>query len=356
LSLLIVKPTVNQFGKDQHESPNINIESDSLAILNILDKFHVWMKDKNISDDISVIDPKHISDLFNVEKYGLTKNEIEMLFKPQKMHSPELNDKISSHKKSTYIDILENELSKIQLYKLGLNKESLEKWCDTNNVNIKTIIEYISSYAKLRNAVSKNMTLEISSVIESIAKSYKNAHILIERNINTTDLALLFGFPFNVCKKMGKSTYYLSLYNPNFDNIYTIKSLSKYKYKPNSLINPLYFQEYILYLSLISNSETDENALTCIHKIEPQLFSILAHIYSDTVIKKITGHVNVIPEIEYVISKKIEGVKENTNLANAIINYTKTLNKYEIDITNCKDLKIIEFIKGLDENLTNIEC
>lgn len=352
--LTITQPTIDKRGRDQYKSGTFNNESESYAVLNVLNKFHEWLIDNKISDDIKTYGANNMSELYNVEKYGLTRNEITMLFGPEELHTLELNNKISSERKPAYVEKLEMSLVKIQMTKLKEKQNDVMQWCDVSNVNIKTIIKYLITYSKLKNLMAKNFTQKMEDVVNTISTSFKKASILIERNIKPIELALLFGFPFNVCKKMGNSTYYLSLYSPNFDNIYTIQSSSKFKYKPNVLIREQYFQKYILYLSLTTNSETDQDTLSCIHKIEPELFTILSHIYSEDSFKKITSNDKIIDQIEKIINNG--NGSTDMNLSYAIISYTQTIKDTEKDTANCSDLRSIEFLKGFSDNIDKVTC
>lgn len=354
--LAISKPIINQVTKKQtYKSGEYTEESESKVILKILNKLHLWLDDHGVKSSVNNgVHIQYYSDLSIVKNYGVTNDEVAILLSPLDKHTLELKNKISSHKVSTIIEKLESELIDFQKYKLFENENEFIKWCDINDLNLSTLNSYINRYLKLKSLLARSITQEMSDLIASISNSFKKASILIERNIDTIELALLFGFPFNICKKMDKSNYYLSLYNPNMDNIYLIASMSKYKYKPMTLITEQHFQKYIMFLSLTSNVETNEDSLACIHKIDPKLFSILSHIYSGTGFKKITKNIKTINEIDNMIKSKLE--THNMNLSYAIIGYTRTLKEIEKNLSEYNDLRTVDFMKGFDFSLDGMFC
>lgn len=362
-SLLITQPKINPLtGRPSYNSGESDEDSESIAVLNKLNKVHSWLNDNNISNgadgsnDIDYKSEHVLSKLSIIKKHNimLSGNEMSILLGPSHLYTVELKKKISLYKTSRIVDELETELVFLKIEKLYEKITEFKKWCKINQFDGKILFEYVVKFFKFKNLIQRSITKEISVVIDVISNSFNKSSIFIERNINSVNLALIMGFPFNICKKINKSKYYLSLYNPNLDNIYLVSSMSKYKYKPMSLIKEVHLQNYILFLSLSSNLETEEDTLICVHKIDPKLFSILSHIYGSKEFKKITQNINVMNEIENLVKSKLD--TQNMNLSNAIIGYTKTLNSITKDLSDYDDLRTIEFMKGFDQSLEKFLC
>lgn len=355
-TLTITNPTINSANKKLiYKSGVFDEETESGAILEILNKLHTVLHKYHITNNITNDENMYANTLSgNISGVNFTHAETVMLLGPAYLHTLELKNKISSQKVSRIVTELEKILINNQIYKLRENINDFIAWCNVNNLNGPTLVNYIKEYLKLKSMVSRNMTPELTALINSISGSFERTAIMMERNVKSIDLALLFGFPFNICKKIDKSNYYLSLYNPNLDNIYLISSSSRYKYKPISLIKIQNFQKYIMFLTLSTNVETDENNLACIHKVDAKLFSILSHIYSNMGFKKITKNIKIMNEIDNVIKSKLQ--TQNMDLSYAITGYTASLKEIEKDLSDYNDLKTIKFIKEFDTSLDTLLC
>jgi hypothetical protein len=240
------------------------------------------------------------------------------------------NKIISDGSKKTINDLL-NRLGKIHMNTIGKNINEIKKWCDQRNLDLEIFVKYIDEYAKFRSLLNRNMTDENINFIKQMQQ-------ILGKNVihNRHTIALLFGFPFNVCKKIKDSDYYLSMYHPLLTNTYKISSLSPYKPKLNSFISIQNMQDYLLYLNI--NIEFD--TITCLHRIDPSLIIMMRNIYPITMSK--------VPNIEIKMSinkfiKAKEKIYENDNIKNknaigpntqiAAINYgyTLTISKEEME-------------------------
>jgi hypothetical protein len=352
-TVLISKPTKSKTGRDQHKFNKINKKSESVVILDILNNLHEWLENNEIAENLEKLNLKYLSNFETQTRYKLTSSEMLLLVGPKENYTDSLNNKISDYKKNDVIELFEIELfglhKKILLNKLDL----LKKYCDVHNINFKLISTYINKYFTLQLKINKFMTLELKHVIDNIKVNFDKIVLTTERKIDKLELCLLFGFPLNICKKMNNSIYYLSMYNPKLSNMYSINSTSLFKYKPNTIITDININNYVLFLTTKLNEETDDNNLTCIHNITPELFTIMRNIYSENNYKKIIKNINIPTEITDFYKNTYYNTYDNTlNINNAILSYTKILKTIQNDIFIHKNLSYVNFIKNIDINIS----
>lgn len=324
------------------------IGSDSKIILRYLNEFDTLLEKNGLNTNLISNAIKLYSKISEVKQYNLTRNDVRLLLGPEDRHTPELIRAISSEeKKAKVIESIENAIIEELFKNIEANTESIQIWCNTNNLNFATFMEYIKEYCKLRSSLSRKMIKQREEFIVTLKNNFAKLSIFEERQLDLVDISLLFGFPFNVCKKVDDTIYYLSLYNPNMDNVYKIKSTSDYKYKPNTLVNLAQLQNYVLYFTIEINPETDDDTMACLHKVDPSLITILAHIYNKRTFTKITSNTNLMKSIGEIIDKREPD--KSTDLGRMILNYTKTLEQIETDLSEYSRKQSMSVIINIDK-------
>jgi hypothetical protein len=210
----------------------------------------------------------------------------------------------------------------------------IEEWCNNRSINIKTLGKYIREYTGLKTEISKSMTPEMLTFITSLSNVFKNSTLGL-KSTNLLTIALLFGFPFNVCKKIIGSSHYVSCYTPALDNVYTIGSLAFTRFIPNTLVSPMYLENYLLYLKI--NIETD--TIMSLHHITPTDISIINHIYRPSLYDEC--------EIaKHDITKYVDTIMASTSIEPAMIGklgklvttIVETISETKLDITRSYDV------------------
>lgn len=320
--------------------------SDSKTILEILNSLHQHIDDIGMTNNIS--STKYLTQVRKInelKKYSV--EELAILLGPEDSNSKVKKDKFTETTRKKEIEKITQITLEIYDKYIENNNNDIENWARERDLNPEILSNYMKKYVNFNTMMSKKMTKETIDFLAKIKQLFLYSPIIRDRNVDPVELSLLMGFPFNVCKKINESKYYLSLYNPNFDNFYQIASFSKYKYSPNTFLDNIALQNYLLYLAI--NIETD--SIICLHKIEPKLITILSHIYNDK--HKSSGDHNYI-ELEKLINVRIKKYDETKllssigpDLHNAIINYGKTLEEVNRDFHKYENSKTFEFIKAI---------
>jgi hypothetical protein len=326
-----------------------NETSDNMIILEILKSFHSFLGIIGISDDIT--DSSYIGKITENKDYS--HEDLINLLGPEDKYSDELREKIIVSNKNETIDKIKNELLHISLTEFYNKHHKIVEWCSERKIEFKTIMTYYANYIDMKCSVNIKMTKSVLDVTSTIRENFRKYSVLIfdERKTKLLDLALLFGFPFNVCKKMKSSEYYLSLYSPVLTNAMQIETGRKYKYEHNSLMSSQYLQNYLLYIKI--NVETD--VITCLQYITPELITLMGHIYSKNHFKKMKIDEKEI--IKFVTSKndKYEIFKNKniigSNLSNAVINYNDTICEIQKDCIRLANISTLKFIGSFDPKL-----
>lgn len=339
-----------KINKDKVFNHDKSFDSDSKIILYYLKQLDDFLLKLGITLDTNKNAIKLYSKIPEVKKYKLSRDLLLILLGPEDKHTKELNKLIASEdKKSKIIENIEKFINNNLTISLNNNIDAITNWCNLRKLNSQVIANYIYQYCNLKSKLLRKMTTQRIDFMKELTNKFNKTSIFEDRRVNLMDVALIFGYPFNVCKKVDESKYYLSLYNPNLDNIYKIQSLSSYKFKPNTLVDLSHLQNYLLYFTLDIDEETGDDTMICLHKVEPKLITILAHIYNNKVFSRITRNDNLMKQIDKLIEKKLED--KTSDLSHMIINYTKTLYEIEQDLMEYSNKQAIQTIKNLDTNL-----
>ena len=135
--------------------------------------------------------------------------------------------------------------------KKKISDNTVEKFCESYKLNFRNIKKYLTEYYillidsfKLKN---KKFVSTLSNTIEMK---------------NTLTQALLFGYPYNVCKKIKNK--YVSIYNET--NAYTMQS---------SMIDNLYLHNYLIFIRL----QPDTGEFYLLHTVTLKDIEMLSYIY-----------------------------------------------------------------------------
>jgi hypothetical protein len=317
--------------------------SDSRIILEILNEFHNFLTQLNISD--SLLNRNLIQQLIKNSSLDYTENDISELMGPADKYSQDLKKKIILSNKDESIEKILKSLSDVCFNEFDNKKIQILKWCNDRNVNYDIMSNYFKNYTSMKSLIIRNMTQDVLDFISDIQKSFDKEYFKMNKSIDYLDVALFFGFPFNVCKKIKSTDYYLSLYSPVLTNSMQVASFSPYKFVPNTFVSVQYLQDYILYLKI----DTEKDTITFLHHITPELITIMSHIYSRKHFDRMRVDekeiINFITDknTKYLVFKNKNII--GSNLSHAIIGYNETLKLIKKDCIPLVDSVVIDFIR-----------
>lgn len=330
----------NIFKLDENKKPMINNtiyterSNDSLALLEIINNLHQYLDTLNVSTKADV--RKYMNYLEENTTYNYTREDYAELLGPQEKYSEALRKKIISGNTKQIYKVLQNAMTYIFDLEILDNKRMIAEWCANRQLDYTKIVTYLQSYVKLRTDINKNLTAENRQFILNLKEKLRINEI--PSNVNKVTLALLFGYPFNVCKKINDSSYYMSAYIPSLSNMYQIGSSSMYKFKPIMLMDKEFTQDYLMYLVI----NIENNTIACLHKINPEIMILLDNIYSRQYYSKILTHYDYNEDratLEYDKDIISQNNINTVNLQNAILNATNTINMFIKDFPEDKGLK-----------------
>ena len=157
------------------------------------------------------------------------------------------------------------------------------------NLGLDTLI--LRKFYSLREYVRRKWTDLINNALLSRFNSPKNSGLSLlkqtlkqhrqymdEISISLTKGTFMLSNPnpYNIMKKItGTDSSYIPIYNPSPDSIMNLRPLSTF-------INPMYYQNYLLYLS----ENLDENTIGTLININPMDLQLCANIYNFITIKR----------------------------------------------------------------------
>lgn len=341
-----------------------NIKSDCDVIMKIVDNFHTFIKNKFKFELEELIINKRFYpiNLIMGEKLFFTSEQINELFTQSRNKlSIDLMNNLNFEKIDDVIDkcsiIIKNNFIK----QIGENYE-FNVWCRDNYIDSNIMIKYIEHYLELLVAYLKiiNKGEESYNFIINLRNKFKKIDDYYLKNKLKT--SLFFGYPQNIVSKIKNTSKYLSLYTPNFNNIFTVAAFTPKNFK--TFVSKINLSEYLFYLK--TNSERDE--ILFISNIKIDDIILLSYIYSanfnleinteETKMKYIQNRIKKYKEAEESKKPPIEKARlsiigNETN--NSIINFYDTVNKF-IKEMNLKKEKIkmnLDFTVLLDPDMKN---
>lgn len=312
-----------------------DVNSDSIGLLNIVNEFHAFLEHLHIPTKLN--SKEHIME---IDTNSMTHSQMMELLGPSDKYSAGLRKKITEDGEKKMVKELTDVLTNIFFGKISQNVEQIVSWCKIRGLDWKIMIKYISFYNDLRIRIGKIMTTDVVKLLDTLSicfkKTFQAAPIkLLELDSNSyISLALLMGFPFGICAKIHDKSY-LSVANPYITNVYDLTSLSKYKFVPSMLVPYEMLAEYLLYLKI--NIEFD--TVTCVHKIDPELFCVYDSIYP---IKTLNCLSDIETQKKYFKLNSEMKIKNNTidqKTSQTMARYFDFIEKMQIDLSkfNSKD-------------------
>lgn len=327
------KPLIGKF-KAYYNSNNL---SDTQSIENLLIDFHGFLNILGIVMELN--DERYI-------KYAIEASKGE-LYKSMDSYKYLLDPINNKDKKTNKIDVDSKKILKTlqeninSVFNKNLKKytEKIINWCDNRDINSDIIFSYINNFTNLQLNLKKYIDEKFILFLEQMQNIFTQASQIKYKKIDTILLALMFGFPFNICKKIsGSHHHYLSVYNPTINNLYTIQSLSFWKYIPCISFNPVYTENYILYLQLkLINDE-----MSIIHYINKDILTFLNNIYNNEIIMNYTITSDSITKfIDTLFSDKDIDLKQSKQILHAISLITKNIKEIKLDFHNNQNKDIL---------------
>jgi ERCC4-related helicase len=327
----------NIFKVNENNKPVVNDtiysekSNDSLALLEIINNLHQYLNEINVSTKADV--RKYMNYFLENTTYNYTREDYAELLGPEDQYSESLRKKIISTSTKKIYKELHDAIKYVFDIEITENKRGIAEWCTRRQLDYNKIVEYMQTYIKIRTDINKNMSDENRQFISDLRSKLR----INELHSDKITLSLLFGYPFNVCRKIKESSYYMSSYIPSLNNMYQIGSSSMYKFRPVMLMRIEFIQEYLLYLAI----NIENNTITCLHKITPEILMLLDNIYSRQHYEKIKLEYDYSKDKLSLDTKTI--IQNNTNtvsLQNAILYSTHTIDTY---IKEFPDIRVLRF-------------
>lgn len=290
--------------------------SDSQILLKILDSFHKFLSLIGIHMDIT-----NKNNMNEIKKYissdtytNFDFNEVLEILGPVEKFSKNLRNKIIESNVEDLVNKITLKVVKIIQNKIVGKYDEIQIWCNENNINVDVVLSYVQNYMSTQTTLFKIITPEIIKLSENITKI---------NPCKSLECALVYGYPFNICKKINNSNYYLSLYTPVLTGAMQIQSVSKYKNLPNTFVPNNKLEDYVLYLNL----DIENDSITILHKIVPSEIMMHKNIYNNKYFEKMRIDEKDIVNFVTKAKKYLENTKMiiGSNLTNAVINYGKTI-------------------------------
>jgi hypothetical protein len=192
---------------------------------------------------------------------------------------------------------------------------------------IKQTISFIKMYLALQDSVIKlyNPNRRNINYTKEIIK-----YSLVYKKYDVEDkiiMSFLLGYPYNVVKYIDSTNNYISIYNPQINNIYVIKKLkiilnSKNAYVDSTFINEEYKKNNLLYLSI----DVATDSIQCLIYIPESYLKYLNKVYNKDRLNRILS--NKQKSIDKYL-KKIDFEKEkkipHTNFEYGVNLYVKSI-------------------------------
>jgi hypothetical protein len=223
-------------------------------------------------------------------------------------------------------------------YKIYEYEDEIKNICDRYKIQYTFIIKILIKYMEILLIKYK---LDNNLFEDKVLKEYNfNNFFIVLKNIyfnkdlyKDTDkitVCLLLTYPYNIAKKYSGSPFYINLYSPTLDNVYTINTIGK-KFK-DTMINPVYSSNYILYLK----SNIEENKINFIHYVDLKLIKYISYIYKNL-------NYDEYNNVSLIGVKKLEPI--------ILADYRNVINTIKSDINNLDYNNIKQIIKEKDKEI-----
>lgn len=302
-------------------------KSDSDAALYVLNSFHSMLEDNNISlnqNNIEFIEKLAILkyNFYNSKSSldeKISSDITEQITKGNMQNSEKLSEKD--------IETMRNKnITRRLIIQTIKGTDFVSKWAEGRSIKESVMMTYLDRYLTFQNIIYSNE--------KELSRSYKKVKIsdlvpLLKTAVtdmvddkDKTTLAIMYGFKSQIIKKM-VDNYYLSIYEPTIENIYSLKKIAPHIWR--TMVDKRYLQNYVLYI----NADIEENTVLGLHYININLMKYVGYVYSqDMIYNKCNKYLGS--------SIKLEPGLKHTNIM-AVSIYKKTLNEIMYDIIGSHD-------------------
>ena len=309
---------------NKYKSNTKYVKSDMQGVINILNELEKYLKSSNINVITNTTNTKNIMGLsgfsakeikqINTNEYVLNKKDLSIL-----------NEKINSKISETNISVLDS------------NKSKLALWAKSKGINPNILIQYLKSYAMFNSQIENyysdyesDTNIDIKLLFKQMANDY-----------DPITIAILFAYPYNICKKITKTPRYISIFNPSIINTYVISSNDK-------LTNPLdsiYLEDYIIYMY----HDIEKEQIYGLGYVSMGMISLVNNIYNKELINKIhTSKSDLLLYTKNIIVNN-ESIKYKNSINNLLSRIISIVNGLLLDYTKITSKeKIFESLQKYD--------
>jgi hypothetical protein len=201
---------------------------------------------------------------------------------------------------------------------------SINEWCKIKSLNVKVFDDYIKKYNK--NFITEKLNISHNNFLEDISLKLTNSTDI--NKYDTLSTALALGFFANVCKKIKKSKYYLSVYAPTPENVYSI-TLLNYTDIKNTTMQNMYTENYLLFLK----PNLDTNDISCLHYLSPEHIKVL-DIYNQKHFRDINISDEKMQEYISLLVHATNTTQNKSDIINMLMNYSESYNEMKQELGN----------------------
>lgn len=315
-------------------------QSDIIAILNVIDKIHGII---NINLDLSKKYNLKQKNFYNFyQNYSLIKDAVNKVENGEML----MYNTLDKENTEAYDELYKNMIPSIiykQLIRIFYDN-TIRTYCNEINIKYETMLNYLDKYLEFKNMVynveniSENDSdgLNINDITNLIKNNLTDKTLL--HNYDKISATLLMAYPYNIVKNIRRTPFYLTIYNPALDNVYSIQMVGRSKIV-DTLVDKMYRIQYILYI----NSDIEKNTISIIHYINPKLLETVSYIYEPN-------------KMNYIYYKYKVNTFENINnnvTSEILSNYRETLDEIKNDISIYYDNKMNNNIKDMENKFKN---
>ena len=158
---------------------------------------------------------------------------------------------------------------------VGANRTVINEWCRRRWLKTDVIMRYVERYLSLQNIIFSNGS-DVSTVVSLLKSTFVGGagpELLGEDDRVT--LSFLYGFKYHLSKKLA-GDHYISVYEPSLGNVRSLKRTGPYI---QTLVDPVYLQNYVLYLA-----EGTDGRIRLLHWLDPRLIRFLSAVYTNDLV------------------------------------------------------------------------
>jgi hypothetical protein len=339
LRTMLITDSQKRYMIDKLKSVVSSTSSDSLCMIELFKDFYAYVQTLNVNTNMSNI--KYIQYVIsNDNQFKLLPSDYEQLFKPESLTAATKRKIMGDSSKS---DLMKLQLAISKQMNIALRDElvydACTTWCTLRGVNVDTMISCLLTYENMNTNFKKEITSDIITYVASVTEKINRSQlktVILNNNINTVNLSLLYGYPFNICKRIRGTQFYISMYAPTLTNIYGIASLAFMKFIPSTLLDAIHLSDYILYLKI----DIDNDVMHALHTVGDNELKLLSKIFGKDYQEDCDNYANEL-SLDLVQDNKIDKLVKFVSMISNVINELKANTANTYDSTIVADLKNI---------------